>query len=75
MSDPVYVWEYESIVTKTQHELVTRLNQMGREGWELVSVVRQNTFQGVTRVDGLLAVLKRDRRAPGRVRFGSGERG
>ena len=40
-------------------ELTTRLNQLGREGWEVVSVV--DTMFTENRTRGLLFTLKREK--------------
>ncbi|SOD93229.1 DUF4177 domain-containing protein [Spirosoma fluviale] len=39
-------------------ELTDKLNQLGREGWELTSMVDLNQHQGATK--GLLVTLKRE---------------
>ncbi|MCX6217268.1 DUF4177 domain-containing protein [Spirosoma sp.] len=39
-------------------ELTEKLNQLGREGWELTSMVDVNQHQGATK--GLLVTLKRE---------------
>ncbi|MEO3944907.1 DUF4177 domain-containing protein [Gorillibacterium sp. CAU 1737] len=62
-------WEYKTIKTETSgmlggildiEEFDLKLNALGREGWELVSVFDTNQSQGATRF--VIAVLKRPRR-------------
>jgi hypothetical protein len=61
-------WDYKTIHMEAgglvspkldQASLESQLNELGREGWELVGVVGTNDHGGKTRT--ILAVLKRPR--------------
>ena len=39
-------WEYASLVRKTESSLVNDLNQIGQEGWELVTAVHGRDAKG-----------------------------
>lgn len=60
------MWEYKTIKIAAhgvfggkvkEAELDARLNELGRQGWELVSAFSSNTMNGVTR--DVVAVFKR----------------
>ena len=72
MSDHVR-WEYKTVALAAhgwtggkvdQPKLEQMLDELGSQGWELVSVFDTNSYQGATR--DVLAVLKRSRSAGAR---------
>ena len=58
-TDPQSKWEYMEITRKTEAFLVGDMNQLGAEGWELVSVVKHRDGKGISEFWSWTAFLKR----------------
>ena len=67
MNDPLVKWEYMTVMLRAGgvwlggnidgQVLTDKLNELGKQGWELVNVFDTNMLQGQTR--DVFAVLKR----------------
>lgn len=53
------MWEYLSINRKTDEFLITDLNELGKQGWELVSASFNKDLKGVAATFSWTAILKR----------------
>jgi hypothetical protein len=58
-SQPQHQWEYMEITRKTEAFLVGDMNQLGAEGWELVSVIQHQDGKGMSEFASWTAFLKR----------------
>ena len=47
-------WEYASLIRKTDTALLAELNEMGQDGWELISVLNYKDVKGVMSWIGFL---------------------
>ncbi len=53
-------WEYMEITRKTEGYLINDLNDLGKEGWELVTVLYHKlASSGMGSADAWVAILKR----------------
>jgi hypothetical protein len=56
---PQQKWEYMEVTRKTEAFLVGEMNELGAEGWELVSVVKHRDGKGISEFLTWTAFLKR----------------
>lgn len=44
----IYMWEYKRLVTccQTPDKIIQMLNELGKEGWEVIQYVEENTATG-----------------------------
>ena len=53
------MWEYLSVTHKTDAYLINELNELGKEGWELVNATYNKDVKGVAASFSWTAILKR----------------